>query len=217
MKKLALMLALASFCTMAAQAETKVGTINLLKVFENYYKTRQADANLKDEAADKDKERKEMITEFRKGEDEWKKLLDQANDQAVAAEERDKSKKAAEKKLLELRELEQTIKQFETTTRAQIGEKMRFKREAVVQEIRTAVNAKAKANGYTFVYDVSAESTSGTPIILYSTGENDLTETILSELNSTAPAGVIKALDERKAKEEAEKKDKKDEKKDEKK
>jgi Skp family chaperone for outer membrane proteins len=112
--------------------------------------------------------------------------------------------------------LEQTIKQYEASARAQLGEKQRRKRDTILEEIRNVINAKAKAGSYTLVVDSAAESINSTPVILYSTGENDLTEAILNELNSTAPPGVIKALDERKAKEDAEKKakeDKKDEKK----
>ena len=60
--------------------------------------------------------------------------------------------------------------------------------------------------GYAMVVDTSADSAKGTPIVLFNTGENDITETILSQLNSTAPADVTKA--------DVKKDDKKDEKKD---
>jgi hypothetical protein len=42
-----------------------------------------------------EKERAQMVESGRKHEDEWRKLIDKANDQAISAEERDKSKKAA--------------------------------------------------------------------------------------------------------------------------
>jgi outer membrane protein len=206
MKKLFLTLGLAVMFSMAAHAETKIATIDLRKVFDNYYKTRQADANLKDEAADKEKERKEMVDTFKKGEEEWKKLIDKSNDQAVSADERDKAKQAAEKKLLELRDLEQTIKQYEASARAALGEKQRRKRDAILEEIRTLINAKAKAGGFSLVVDTAAESINSTPIVLFSSNENDLTDSILKDLNATATPAVLKALDERKAKDDAEKK-----------
>lgn len=187
MKKFLFTLGLAAVFAMAAQAETKIGLIDLRKVFDQYYKTKQADANLKDEAADLEKERKDMVESYKKGEDEYKKLLDKSNDQAVSSDERDKAKSSAEKKLLELKELEQTITTFERSARAKLGEKQRRKRDAILEEIRTLINAKAKSSGYTVVLDTAAESINNTPVVLFSTGENDMTDALLKELNATAP------------------------------
>ena len=179
--------AICSLLASAAQAETKIGLVDLRKVFDKYYKTMQADANLKDEAADLEKQRKEMIEDFKKGEDEWKKLLDKSNDQAIAAEERDKSKKAAEKKLIELKDLETTVAQFERVSRSKLGEKQRRKRDAILEDIREVINTKAKTAGYTMVVDTAAASINDTPVILYNNGENDITEAILTQLNAGAP------------------------------
>src|SRR5947207_2771691 len=62
----------------------KVATINLRKVFESYYRTKQADATLKEQAAELEKETKTMLDEFHKREEKYKKLLDGANDQALS-------------------------------------------------------------------------------------------------------------------------------------
>ncbi len=61
-------------------------------------------------------------------------------------------------------------------------------RDSIVEEIRITVNGKAKAAGYALVFDTLAESANGTPVVLYSNNENDLTEAILSQLNAGAPA-----------------------------
>jgi Skp family chaperone for outer membrane proteins len=183
-------LAAAAICCLlssAAQAETKIGLIDLRKVFDKYYKTLQADSNLKDEAGDLEKQRKEMVDNFKKGEDEWKKLLDKSNDQAITAEERAKSKQAAEKKLIELKDMETTVAQFERSSRAKLGEKQRRKRDAILEEIREVINTKAKAAGYTMVVDIAAASINDTPVILYNNGENDFTESVLTQLNAAAP------------------------------
>jgi Skp family chaperone for outer membrane proteins len=90
-------IAVCSLLACPAHAQTKIGVIDLRKVFDKYYKTMQADATLKDEATDLEKQRKELVDDFKRGETEWKKLLDKSNDQAITAEERSKSKQAAEK------------------------------------------------------------------------------------------------------------------------
>jgi outer membrane protein len=210
MKKSLFILGLMALFTFAAQAETKIGLIDLRKVFDGYYKTKQADANLKDEAADKEKERKQMVEDYKKGEEDYKKLLDKSNDQAVSSEERDKAKQATEKKLLELKELEQTIGTFERSARAALGEKQRRKRDVILDEIRASINAKAKANGYTVVMDTAAESINNTPFVLFNNGENDITDAILKELNAAAPPDILKLFEK---KDDAGKDEKKDEKK----
>lgn len=176
-----------SLLAFSANAETKIGLIDLRIVFDKYYKTKQADANLKEEATDLEKQRKEMVEDFRKGEEDWKKLLDKSNDQAVTADDRQKAKQAAEKKLVELKDMEQTVAQFERSSRAKLSEKNRRKRDAILEEIREAVNTKAKAAGYAIVIDTVANSINDTPVVLYNNGENDLTESILTQLNAGAP------------------------------
>src|ERR1039457_4533474 len=96
-----LSVALAGFGFAGWAAEQKIAMFNLRKAFESYYKTIQSNAALKQEAAEVDKERAQMVENGRKHEDEWRKLIDKANDQSLSAEERDKAKKAASDKYAE--------------------------------------------------------------------------------------------------------------------
>ncbi len=171
----------------AAHAQPKIALIDLKKVFDSYYKTKQADANIKDEATDLEKQRQEMLADFKKGEADWKKLIDKSNDQAITAEERASSKQSAEKQLVELKGLEQTVARFEQSSRAKLEEKMRRKRDAILQEIRDIISSKAKAAGYTMVLDSAAMSRNDTPVLMYSSGENDITDSVLNQLNASAP------------------------------
>jgi len=186
-KKTLLIATIASLFVCSAQAQGKVGIIDLRKVFDEYYKTKQATASLKVEVADLDKQIKDMTDDLKKGEEEWKKLLDKSNDQAITAEEREKNKQAAQKKLVELKDLEQTATQFQRSNKARLDERNRRKRDAILQEIRDVVNAKAKAAGYSMVIDTAASSINDTPIVMYNNGENDVTESVLSQLNAAAP------------------------------
>src|SRR5689334_10256710 len=102
MKKLFFVLLLSSSVA-AFAAEAKIGTIDLRKVFDNYWRTKQADANLKDQASDLEKERKAMFDQYEKSRENYRKLLDSANDPAVSADEREKRKKSAENELMSLR------------------------------------------------------------------------------------------------------------------
>src|SRR5215469_1680065 len=70
----------------SAWAQTKVGTIDLRKVFDNYWKKKQAEAQLKDRQADMEKEDKNMLEDYKKMKDDYQGLLASANDQNVTPE-----------------------------------------------------------------------------------------------------------------------------------
>ncbi len=208
-----LVLALAMLVTYPSQAETnKIGIIDMQRVWDKYWKTKQAQAQVDDQTAEFEKRKKTMLDDYQKANREYKKLIDSAQDQAVSSDERDRRKNAAEKKLLEIKEIEQDANLFQRTTDEQLKMQARRMTENILRDIRDLVDAKAKAGGYTLVIDIAAKSAVGTPIVLYTNGQNDMTQEVLTQLNSTAPAGLVKSDD---AKEQAE--DKKDEKKEDKK
>ncbi|MDB6030073.1 MAG: hlpA [Verrucomicrobiales bacterium] len=190
-RKFILTLGFTALLAISASAQSKIGTIDLRKVFDDYYKTKAADANLKEKAGELDKERKNLMDQYGKTRDDYKKSLDGANDQAVSADEREKRKKTAESKLLEIKELEQTIDQFDRQSRTTLEEQQRRMRDNILKEIQVVITTKAKAANYSLVLDTASESFNKTPILLYTNGENDITPMVLKELNQSAPASPI--------------------------
>jgi Skp family chaperone for outer membrane proteins len=141
------------------------------------------------------KEDKNMLEDYKKGKDEYQNLLSGANDQAVSTEERDKRKRQAEDKLKQLKDLEVTITQYENTARNTLMEQNDRMRANIISDIRNVVNAKAKASGFSMVIDTAAETINKTPVFLYTTNENDLTEAVLLQLNQNAPTDLSKTDD----------------------
>jgi outer membrane protein len=178
-------------------AQNRVATIDLRKVFDNYWKTKQADSSLKDRAADMEKEHRNMLDDWKKAKEDYQGLLSGANDQAVSVEEREKRKKLAEDKFKFIKETEDSITQYEKQARSTLDEQRRRMRDNILVEIRNVLNAKAKANGYGLVIDVASESVNNTPVVLYNNNENDVTEAILTQLNSNAPAELPKTEDKK--------------------
>jgi outer membrane protein len=188
---------LAAFCAVslanaaetpaASSAQSKVALIDLRKVFDDYYKTKTADATLKDRGTDLEKERKALVDQGQKVTDDYRKALDGANDQAVSSEEREKRKKTAESKLLELKELEQNLAQFDRQSNTTLAEQRRHMRENILAEIKAVIANLAKKGSYTMVIDTAAETINQTPVLIYTNGENDITSVVLAELNRNAP------------------------------
>ena len=85
LKRLVPGLLLFGLLTTSALAQTRIATVDLRKLFENYYKTKIADAALKDRAAEMDKSHNEMLNDWKKAKEEYQKLLMAANDQAISS------------------------------------------------------------------------------------------------------------------------------------
>ncbi len=209
LRKIIPALVLVSLMSGSAWGQSRIGTVDLRKVFDGYWKTKQADAALKDRAADLEKEHKSMLDEWKKSKDEYQTLLTEANNQTLSIEERDKRKKSAEDKFKQIKESEDAITQYERQARTTLDEQKKRMRDSIVEEIRSTLNGKAKAGGYVLVIDTAAESVNNTPIVLYSNNENDLTEAVLSQLNAGAPAESAKTEDKKAETKEDKKKDKK--------
>src|SRR6184192_4273705 len=175
---------------LTSYAQSRVGIVDLRKVFDEYYKTKAADKTLKDRQEDLFKESKVLTDQYQILNEVCRKAVDGASDQAVAADEREKRKKAAEGKLLEMKELEQNITQFDRQMRTTLEEQQRSMREKILAEIRTVVTSRAKAANYSLVIDTASESFNKTPVILFTNGENDITTAVLAQLNANAPASA---------------------------
>lgn len=184
--------ALVIFGGLAAQAQGRLATVNLVDVFDKYWKTKQAKLALADSKSDLKKELDTMNEAHKKLIAQFQQLRADANDQAVSSAEREKRNKALEPRLRELRESEETLKAFVGRGDAELEQKTKRMMEDVIKDIRSAVAGRARAGGYAFVLDGSAKSLSQTEIFLYNSAESDLTEAVLKELNLTAPidAGV---------------------------
>ena len=171
-------------------AQPRLAVVDMKRAFEQFYKTKQAEAQIKGQGAEADKVFKGMLEDYKKANEDYKTLLDGSNDQAISADERDKRKNSAEKKLLDLREIEKSVKQYEKSAKENIGALEKRMRDKIVDEIREVVNRLSKSGNYNFVLDLAAVTAYQTPIILYTDGQNDLTEAVIKELNSTAPPGT---------------------------
>lgn len=182
--------------TSAFSAEYRIATVDLGRVFTNYWKTKQAQTAIDEHRQDIEKNGKEMLATFNKAKEDYQKLLTSVNDPAVSSEEQDKRKKAAEDKLKDLKEQDDALQQFDRGARASLDEQLKRTRDNILSDIRTTVTAKSKADGYTLVIDTAAQSINGTPVILYSVpGDNDITDAVIKQINMGAPVDVPKADD----------------------
>ena len=178
---------LLAFFSGSALAQTRIATVDLGNAFTNYFKTKLAQASIQDRATQLTKDDTSMRDELKKGSDEYQQLLQQSNDQAVSAEERDRRKQAADEKKKQLGERSTAIDQFERQAQTTLTNQRQQMRDKILAEIQAVVNDKAKAGGYSIVIDKSAQAASLTPVLAYSDPGIDLTADVLKQLNAGAP------------------------------
>ena len=189
-----LTISLLALLSVPALAQTKIGTVDLRKLFDDYWKTKQAQAALTDRQTQLGKDIKSMSDELKKGGEEYQKLLEQANDQAISANQRDKRKLAAADKLKQLQDSKTALDQFERQAQVTLQEQQMRMRDNILAEIKAAVSVKAKASGYLLVIDAAAETANATTAVVYTSGENDLTDVVLKQLNAGAPIDLTKPV-----------------------
>lgn len=185
------------FVGTSAFAQYRIATVDLGRVFTNYWKTKQADMAIEEQRADMEKTDKDMVASFTRGKDEYQKLLDSVNDPAVSSEERDKRKRDAEAKLVDLKRQDDDLAQFERGSQARLTEQARRTSENIFADIKVVVTAKAKTDGYTLVVDTAARGENGIPMVVYYLpGENDITDAVIKQLNVGAPVETPKSDDQ---------------------
>src|SRR5262245_13506550 len=179
----------------ASAAELRIATVDLRKLFDGYWKTKQADNLLQSRRNDLGEEFKALIKQGDKIKNEYDKAVEEANDPAASVEERERRKKAALAKKDELDKMKQSAEQFDASAKAALSEQFRRMRDNVLGEIRDKIRELAKTGAYDLVIDVSAESKNNdTGIFVFLSGKNDLTVTALTELNKDAPPAILKQL-----------------------
>ena len=176
---------LAALLSGTARAQSKIATVDMDKIFQNYWKTAQAEAALKEHARELDKEYRGMADELQKADDDYQKLVAEANDQAISADERDKRKQAADDKLKLMGDSRAAIDQFERQAQATLAQQKKRVEQDLFREIQKAVSDKAEADGYDLVVNTAAEV-----FVVYHSGRDDLTDGILAQLNAGAPVSV---------------------------
>jgi outer membrane protein len=188
---------LLTFLSGSALAQTKVATVDLSKLFDNYWKTKQAQAAIQDRASQLGKDDNDMKDVLKKASDDYQQLLAKANDPVISADERDRLKQTAAEKLKQLEERRTAIDQYERQAQATLNEQRQHMSDKIRADIQAAVNAKAKAGGYTIVLNTAAEGISlgaaniSVPsAVIYRTSEIDLTADVLKQLNAGAPIGM---------------------------
>lgn len=182
------------------QAQQKIGTVDLTKVFDGYWRTKAFSEKIRQSSEETNLELQRRVAKFNKERDAYRKLAEEFNDAANNKELQDKLRPKLQQTADDLRILENDVNTRLQQERDRVARNQDTAKSQVLQEIRATVAQKAKAAGYDFVFDTSGNSANSAPTLLFHNERNDLTDAVLSQLNANAPTPT----------EETEKKEKED-------
>lgn len=192
-RTLALAPAILALCFVAAtpaQAQMKVGVVDMNKVFSDYYKTKDAETRINEARAAAKKEMDDRMEARNKMLEEINTLNKDMESKTLGAPAREEKSKQRDDKIAEVRNLEREITEFKNTRERQLQEQAVRMRNGIVEEIMKIVNDRQKADAYDMVFDKSGASMNGVPLILYAKDTMEFTNEVVTALNKAKPAAA---------------------------
>ena len=168
----------------SAQAQMKVGTIDMKQVFDSYYKTKDAEAKINESRAQAQKELAERLDTFNKAQEQARKLNDEAGKSELSEKAKAEKVKGLNEKLQELGVMQREVQEFQQTRERQLSEQSVRSRNSLVEEINKIVSDVVKTNGYDLVFDKSGQSFNAVNVLVHSKDSFDFTSDVLSKLNA---------------------------------
>jgi outer membrane protein len=169
----------------SASAQTKVASVDMRKLFNDYYKTKLAEDLLDKDKVTARKNLKEMADGIDKAQADYKQLLDQSNDQAISADARDRLKQSAADKAQQINDSKSAFDKFQREVEASLADKSQRMTANLIGEIQKAVSDKAKLGGYSLVVNAASNEA-----VIYAAPGIDISDSVLAELNAGAPVDV---------------------------
>lgn len=171
----------------SAQAQVKIGTLDMNAVFTQYYKTKDAETKLNEARAAAKKELDDRLETLKKSMDEINKINADMEKPELSKDAKDKMTKTRDEKVNDARNLDREITEFRGTRERQLQEQFVRMRKDIIDEIMKIVNDKVKSAGYDIVFDKSGMSMGQIPVLIYSRPDLDFSKEIVDTLNKNAP------------------------------
>ncbi len=185
---------MSSFCTriltiasltlsLTTLAQKHNAYVNMEKIFQGYYKTARSDGAFKKQRELYDEHAKSLATEI----DAIKKQRDENQDSALnialSDSVRREHRKVAEDKNNLYQEKKNELKSFVRKVDQELQKRYLELRGEIVKEISDFLRTYGEKKEYDLIMDTSGLSRNFIPVVIYYPKSQDITETILTQLN----------------------------------
>lgn len=165
---------------------TKIGVVNMERIYKDYSKTQANEAELEKDKAAARTEVEKRLKKFETIQKAAMELQATVNNTQLNAGQRQRAEKEFGEKKAELLSLQKDIEDFAKKRQAMIADKLRRMRTEILADLHQFVEAKSKQLKYDLVFDRSGVSTSGIEIMLFSKDAKDFTNDLLKIVNTEA-------------------------------
>lgn len=182
------LIAIAAFGATAllASAQTlKVGTIDMNKALDGYWKTQEEQAVVKgyEQRATEGTER--IMSEGRAAVEKYREAAEQANNTILTEEARKNAAQEAQRLLQDVQKKEQEIQQFRNQAVQTIQQQVASSRRVLLEKITDVASGLAKKKGITLLVE---KSNAAVITVVYADPGFDITDEVITELNKDRPA-----------------------------
>lgn len=170
-----------------AHADLKVATVDVQKLFADYYKTHEAQAEV-DKAAKTVQETNNTRAEtIKKMEADFNEMVKKLQDPMLNEKDKKDLEQKAQIKRQEVIALEQERRGFVERQLKSLQEQMKLRSANIMGEITKITEGIATKANYDLVLDKSAQALRSNNVFVYTKPNMDITATVMKELNKDAP------------------------------
>jgi Skp family chaperone for outer membrane proteins len=178
--------------SVSANAQVKVGTVDMNRVFSEYTKTKDAQAKYAEAEKAANADLNTRVDTLKKSMQEINQINSDLEKGQLAPEAREAKIKDRETKVVAARALDREIADFRTTKQKTLQDQFLRMRKDIVDDIMKTVADLVKAKNYDIVFDKSGLSAGAVPVVLYSRDDMDFSQDVITVLNKTATAPKAK-------------------------
>lgn len=186
MKKILFTLLIFATVVNAAASGIRIATVDMDRVFKEYYKSRIAEEFLSRQAEAARLYMGQLNTSLEALRAEARKLGTNALNRALSEEAQKKAADAADEAMAKVKAKETEISLYTNERLRELRRLEQERRSEILADIRREIERRAAVENYTFVLDSSGRSANNLPVVLVYPKANDISDAVIRELNRTA-------------------------------
>jgi Skp family chaperone for outer membrane proteins len=170
------------------QAETKIGIVDMNRIFSEYDKTKKTQAEYEVLEKNANKELDTRIDQLKKEVDAIDKLNTDLEKPDLNNDVREGKQKEREAKIAQAKKLDEETTAFRSNKEKKFQEEFSKTRKTIIDDIMIVINEQTKIRGFDLLLDKSGLSAGAVPVVLYSRPDLDISSDIISILNKKGAA-----------------------------
>jgi outer membrane protein len=170
-----------------ASAEYSIITVDVSRLYEGYYKTKEATDKLQGRYDTAKAQLDEMMASGDVEVKAYQTMLEQTQNPALSDSARKDAEDDANLQMEKIRSLQQDVQTFQKSSQNQLAQQQATQRQFMLEEIKTVILEIAQDRKADLVFDISTGINVGLPSVIYANPAWDSTEDVLEVLNADAP------------------------------